>query len=114
MLNTDVAVADAVRHSSNIDPWRAIGAETNVDPKLCLEKVLLRRKTVNYTRERWSGPDTVSSSVGGEAAPRTTVRISDVVEVGGRCSIYRQTSKIWSVAVDVSRVQEKVKRGEFQ
>ena len=34
------------------------------------------------TRERWFSAETVASSAVGESAPRTTVRISDVVEVG--------------------------------
>ena len=34
------------------------------------------------TRERWFSAETVASSAVGEGAPRTTVRISDVVEVG--------------------------------
>ena len=34
------------------------------------------------TRERWFGAETVASSAVDETAPRTTVCISDVVEVG--------------------------------
>ena len=34
------------------------------------------------TRERWFSAETVASSAVGETAPRTTVRISDVIEVG--------------------------------
>ena len=34
------------------------------------------------TRERWFGAETVASKAVGETAPGTTVRISDVVEVG--------------------------------
>ena len=34
------------------------------------------------TRERWSDADTVASSAVGEAEPRSTVRISDIFEVG--------------------------------
>ena len=85
MLNTAIAAADAVRDSSKFNPWRAIGAETGsviVDLLSCREKVVLRRKTVEGTRERWFGADTVASSAIGEAVPCTTVRISDVVEVG--------------------------------
>ena len=33
-------------------------------------------------RERWFGAETVASSAVGETAPRSSVRISDVVEVG--------------------------------
>ena len=43
--------------------------------------MLSRRKAVKDTRERWFGAETVASSAVGEAAPRLTVRISDVVEV---------------------------------
>ena len=45
-------------------------------------KVLLQRKTLKCTRERWFGADTVASSAADEAAPHTTVRIFDVVKVG--------------------------------
>ena len=41
-----------------------------------------RRKAVKDTRERCVGAKTVESSAIGEVAPRTTVRISDVDEVG--------------------------------
>ena len=41
-----------------------------------------RRKAVQDTRERWFGAETVASSAVGGAAPRTTVRIPDVVELG--------------------------------
>ena len=41
-----------------------------------------QRKAVKDTRERWSSAETVAPSAVGESAPRTTVRISDVVEVG--------------------------------
>ena len=34
------------------------------------------------TRERWFSAETVASSAVGKTAPRTSVRISDVVEVG--------------------------------
>ena len=43
---------------------------------------MLRRKAVKDTRERWFGTGIVASSAGGEAAPCTPVRISDVVEMG--------------------------------
>ena len=43
---------------------------------------MLRRKAVRDTRERWIGAETVASSTVGEAAHRTTVYISDIVEVG--------------------------------
>ena len=43
---------------------------------------MLRMRVVKGTRERWFGAATVASSAVGEAAPRTTTRISDVVEVG--------------------------------
>ena len=41
-----------------------------------------RRKTVKDTRERWFSAETNASSAVGESAPRTIVRIADVVEVG--------------------------------
>ena len=49
---------------------------------MCREKVVSQRKAVKDTRERWFGAETIPSSAVGEAAPRTTVRISDRVEVG--------------------------------
>ena len=47
-----------------------------------LSLILSQRKAVKDTRERWFSAETVASSAVGERAPRTTVRISDVVEVG--------------------------------
>ena len=43
-----------------------------------------QKKAMEDTRERWFSAETVASSAVGESAPRTrtTVRISDVVEVG--------------------------------
>ena len=84
MFNTAVAAADDARHSSQFEPWRSTGVEASpvlADLKSCREKVVLRRETTNDTRERWFGADTVASSAVGEAAPCTTVRISDVVQV---------------------------------
>ena len=85
MLNSAVTAADAVRNSSTFDPWGAIGVEAVpviADLKSCREKVVSRRKAAKDTWERWFGAETVTSSAVGETAPRTTVRISDVVEVG--------------------------------
>ena len=85
ILNTAIAAANAVRHHSDFDPWGAIGVETCpliADIKSCLEKFVSRRKALKDKRERWYGGETVASSAVGEAAPRTTVRISDVLEVG--------------------------------
>ena len=85
MLNTGVTAADAVRNSAKIDPWGAIGAEVGpilTDSKSCREKVVSRRKAVRDTRERWFSAEPVPSSAVGETATRTTVRISDAVEVG--------------------------------
>ena len=85
MLNTAVTAADAVRNSNRFDPWGAFDVEAGpiiADLKSCREKVLSQRKAVKDTRERWFSAETVASSVVGESAPRTTVRISDVVEVG--------------------------------
>ena len=85
MLNTAVTAADAVRNSARFDPWGAIGVEAGPvigDLKSCREKVMSQRKALKDTRERWFSAETVASSAVGESAPRTTVRISDVVEVG--------------------------------
>ena len=85
MLNSAITAADAVGNSSNFDPWRAIGVEVGpviVNLKSCREKVVSQRKAVKDIQERCFGAETVAPSAVGEAAPRTTVRISDVVEVG--------------------------------
>ena len=83
MLNTAATAADVVRCSAHFDPWGAIDVEAGpviIDLKSCREKILSQRKAVKDTRERWFIGET--SSAVGESAPRTTVRISDVVEVG--------------------------------
>ena len=85
MLNTAVTAADAVRNSARFDPWGAIAVKAGpviADLKPCSEKNVSWRKAMKDTRERWFSAETVVSSVVGESAPRTTVRISDVVEVG--------------------------------
>ena len=85
LLNTAVTAADAVRNSAHFDPCGAIDVDAGPvvnDLKSCREKILSHRKVVKNTRERWFSGETVASSAVGESAPRTTVRISDVVEVG--------------------------------
>ena len=85
MLITAVTAADAVQNSARFDAWGAIGVEVGpviADLKSYREKILSRRKAVKDTWERWFSAKTVASSAVGETAPRTTVRISDVVEVG--------------------------------
>ena len=85
MLNTAVTAADAVRNSNRLDPWGAINVTAGpviVDLKSCRAKILAQRKVAKDTRKRSFSAETVASSVVGESAPRTTVRISDVVEVG--------------------------------
>ena len=85
MLNCAVTAADAVRHSSKFDPWGVIGVNPGrviAHLKSSLEKIVSRWKALKDTRERCFGSETVASSAVGETAPRTTVSISDVVEVG--------------------------------
>ena len=85
MLNNAVTAADAVQNSDRFNPWGAIDVEAGpviADLKSCREKILSQRKAVKDTRERWFSAENVASSALGESAPRTTVRISDVVEVG--------------------------------
>ena len=85
MLNNAVTAADTVRNSARFDPWGAINVEAGpviIDLKSCREKILSQRKAVRDTRERWFSAETVASSAVGESAPKTTVLISDVVEVG--------------------------------
>ena len=84
MLNTAVTASDAVQNSDTFDPWGAIIVEAGpviADLKSCCEKILSQRKAVKDTRERWFSAEIVASSAVGESAPRTTVRISDIVEV---------------------------------
>ena len=86
MLNTAVTAADVVRSSDRFGPWVATDVEVGpvfADLKPCREKILCQRKAVKDARERWFSAETVASSAVGESAPRTTVRISDVVEGGG-------------------------------
>ena len=55
MLNTAFAPADTVQNGSDIDFWRGFGLEAGplIDElKACREKVLMRRKKVEDTRER--------------------------------------------------------------
>ena len=85
LLNTAVTAADAARNSAKFDPWGAIGVEAGpviADLKSCREKKVSQRKAVRDTRERCFNAETVTSSAVGETVPRTTVQISDVVEVG--------------------------------
>ena len=85
MLSTAVTAADAVRNSAHFDPWGAIDVEAGPvinDLKSCREKILSQRMAVKNTQERWFSGETVASSAVGESAPRTTVRISNVIEVG--------------------------------
>ena len=85
MLNTAVTAADAVRNSARFDTWGAIDVEVGpvvADLKSCREHIISQKKAVKDTRERWLSTETVASTAVGECAPRTTVRISDVVEVG--------------------------------
>ena len=82
MLNTAVTAADAVQNSARFDPWGAIGVKASpviADLKSSRENILSRRKAMKDTRERWFSAETVASSAVGETAPRTSVRISDVV-----------------------------------
>ena len=84
-MNTSVTAEDAVRKSDNFDPWEAIAVESGpviADLKSCRGKIVSRRKAINDTRERWFGAETDAQSAVGETAPRTTVRYSDVVELG--------------------------------
>ena len=84
MLNNAVTAADDVRNSARFDPWGAINVEAGpviIHLKSCRERILSQRKAVRDTRERWFSAETVASSAVGESAPKTTVRISDVVEV---------------------------------
>ena len=84
MLNTTVTAAEAVRNTARFDPWGAYDVEAGpvvADLKSCREKVMSQRKAMNDMRERWFSAENVASSAVGESAPRTTVRISDVVEV---------------------------------
>ena len=85
IINNAVTAADVVRNSDRFNPWGAIDVEAGpviADLKSCREKILSQWKAVKDTRERWFSAETVASSAVGESAPQTTVRISNVVEVG--------------------------------
>ena len=85
MLNTAVTTADTVQNSARFDPWGAFDVEAGsivADLKSCREKSLSQGKAMKDTRERWFSTETLVPSAVGESAPRTTVRMSDVVEVG--------------------------------
>ena len=58
--STAFAAADAVRHSSKVDPWGVIGVEVGpviANLKSFREKVVLRNMTVKVRRERWFGAE---------------------------------------------------------
>ena len=115
MLNTSVTAPDAVRNSDRFNPWGAIDVEAGpviADLKSCREKILSQRKAVKDTRERWFSAETVASSAVGERAPRTTVRISDVVEVGDVQYVAEPRSLVSLVAV--GQVRGKARRGNHQ
>ena len=117
MLNTAVDAAYAVRHSSKFDPWGVIRVEASpviADLNSCREKVLLQREDVKDTRERSFGAETVASSAVGEAAPHTTVRISDVVEAGDVQYVEKHKNLVSLVAVDLCHVPQTVRRGKRQ
>ena len=52
----------------------------NPDLEACREKVLLLQKTATVTRDCCFAAYSVASSMVDEAAPRTIVRISDILE----------------------------------
>ena len=114
MLNTAVTATDAVQNSARIDPWGAIGVEAGsvlAVLKSCREKFLSRRKAMKDTRERWCSAETVASSAVGETAPRTSVRISDVVEVGDVQYVASMRSLVSLVVVGLRQVPERARRG---
>ena len=114
MLNIPVTAADAVRRSSEFDPWGAIrieGGPVIADLKSCRQKVVSRRKAVKDTGERWFGAGTVASSPVSEAAPRPTVRISDVVEVGV-VQYVDERNKVSIVVVDLCQVPGRARGDE--
>ena len=114
MLNTAVTAADVLRHSSEFDPWGAIGVEADhviADLKSCQEKVVWRKNAVKDTRERRCGAETVASSAVGEVSPRTTVRNSGVVEIG-EVQLRSIINLVSLVAVDFFQVWVRVRKGE--
>ena len=114
MLNIPVTAADAVRRSSEFDPWGAIrieGGPVIADLKSCRQKVVSRRKAVKDTGERWFGAGTVASSPVSEAAPRPTVRISDVVEVGV-VQYVDERNKVSIVVVDLCQIPGRARGDE--
>ena len=86
MLLSAVDVAGSVCEDSVYDPWVVISPEgyaaVVADLKRAYEFVVVRRKDVRDTSERWFGVANVASSVVGESSGQQAVRISNVVEVG--------------------------------
>ena len=117
VLNTAVTAADAVRNSARFDPWGVIDVEAGpviADLKSCHEKVMSQRKAVKDTRERWFSAETVASSAVGESAPRTTVRISDVVEVEDVQYVASMRSLVSLVLVSLHLAPGKARIGKPQ
>ena len=117
MLKTAVTAADVVWNSFKFDPSGAIGVEAVpviADLKSYREKIVSPRKVVEHARERWFGAETVRSSAIGEAAPRTTVRFSDVVEVRDVNMLRSMISLVSLVAVALCQVPWRVERSECQ
>ena len=87
MLKTVVSSASANSEGSAFDPWGSVGVFAGSvisDLKACRKKVVLRRKTLKGSRKRWFDVDIVGSPLAGGGTARAGVRISKVVEVGGR------------------------------
>ena len=86
MLLSAVSVAGSVCEDSVYDPWTVILPEgyaaVVADLKMAYEVVVIHRKDVRDTSERWFGVASVESSVVGESSGQQAVRISNVVEVG--------------------------------
>ena len=86
MLLSAVNVAGSVCADSMYDPWAVVYAEGHAavvsDLKRAFDVVVVRRKEIRDTSERWFGVTSVASSAVGESSSPQGVRISNVVEVG--------------------------------
>ena len=82
MLSESVAIADCIKSSPVYAPWSVVesasASQVILDLCACWDRVLLFRRSVKDTSERWYH----GSSPGSETASRPGVRISDVVAEG--------------------------------
>ena len=82
MLSTAIAAANAVGTVLSLEVIRIEAVPEIAYLKSCWEKFVSRKKAVKEHGSDGLVQKTVASSVVAEASPRTSVRISDIVELG--------------------------------